>query len=375
MASELSASGFVKPDLVKYDPAAHAELMAGYCIGAQAGERILLSGGVQTLPLFEEVARALLRRGALPVLRLEYPGQAEDFAQLASDLILESLHPAELADVQAIDGSIRLMTHSLPRLGASTDPTRQARRVKATQPLSAARSSKKWTLTQYPTPQGAAAAGMGLPEYEDFVSRAMFLNTPDPVAEWGKVRVRQAQLIERLSRADQIRVLAPQTDLTLSVRGRTWANSDGKRNMPSGEVFVSPIEDSAEGQIYFGLPSEYAGQPVEGITLRLKAGQIVEAHAEIGDDVLQAALSTDSGARFLGEIGIGSNDGIQTPSRNILYDEKIGGTVHLAAGRSYPETGGLNQSAIHWDMICDLRGNGGQILLDGEVFQENGLFV
>lgn len=203
----------------------------------------------------------------------------------------------------------------------------------------------------------------------------MFLNTPDPVAEWGTVRLQQARLIERLSRADQIRILAPGTDLTLSVRGRTWANSDGKRNMPSGEVFVSPLEDSAEGQIYFGLPSEYAGQPVEGITLHLKRGQIVEAHAEVGNDVLQAALATDSGARFLGEIGVGSNAGIQTPSRNILYDEKISGTVHLAAGRSYPETGGLNQSAIHWDMICDLRGNGGQVLLDGKVFQENGLFV
>lgn len=160
MAPEL-----IQPEPTQYDPAAHAELMAGYCINAQAGERILLSGSLQTLPLFEEVARALLRRGALPVLRLKYPGQAEDFARLASDPVLESLHPAELADIQAIDGSIRLLTHSLPGQGHDVDPTRQARRLKAVQPLSAARSSKKWTLTQYPTPQGAAAAGMSLPEY------------------------------------------------------------------------------------------------------------------------------------------------------------------------------------------------------------------
>ncbi|AWN24589.1 aminopeptidase [Deinococcus irradiatisoli] len=349
--------------------------MAGYCIYAQPGERILVMGNVQTVPLFSEVARALLRRGALPALRLEYPGQQEDFVRLAPDDLLDLLHPAELADMHGIDGSIRLMTHSLPGQGEGVDPKRQARRSKVQGPLNAARSSKKWTLTQYPTPQGAAAAGMSQAQYEDFVSRAMFLNAPDPVAEWGKVREMQAKLIERLSVTDKIRIVAPGTDLTLSVKGRSWANSDGKRNMPSGEVFVSPLEDSAEGQIYFGLPTEYQGQPVEGITLRFEGGKIVQARAEVGDAVLQAALDTDPGARFLGEIGIGTNYGIQTPSRNILYDEKIGGTVHLAAGRSYPETGGTNQSAVHWDMICELRGNGGQILLDGEVFQENGAFV
>ncbi len=362
-------------DLVTYDPALHAELMAGYCIYAQPGERILLIGNVQTVPLFSEVARALLRRGALPALRLEYPGQQEDFARLAPDDLLDLLHPADMADMRAIDGSIRLITHSLPGQGDGVDPQRQARRSKVLGPLNALRSSKKWTLTQYPTPQGAAAASMDEAHYADFVSRAMFLNTPDPVAAWGEVRGMQAKLIERLSVTDKIRILAPGTDLTLSVKGRTWANSDGKRNMPSGEVFVSPIEDSAEGQIFFGLPTEYQGRPVEGISLRFEAGKIVYAHAEVGDDVLQAALSTDHGARFLGEIGIGTNYGIQTPSRNILYDEKIGGTVHLAAGRSYPETGGLNESAVHWDMICELRGNGGQILLDGEVFQENGAFL
>ncbi|WP_420596204.1 aminopeptidase [Deinococcus sp.] len=360
--------------LIAYDPAAHGELMASYCIYAQPGERIQVSGNVQTLSLFEEVARALLRRGARPALQLTYPLQAEDFARLASDAVLDLLHPAELADVAALDGSIRLLTHSLPEQGAGVDPARRARRIKAMSPLGDLRASKKWTLTQYPTPQGAAAAGMSQAEYADFVMRAMFLDFPDPVAKWGEVRQMQAGLIERLSRADQIRIQSPGTDVTLSVKGRTWANSDGKRNMPSGEVFVSPIESSAEGHIFFGLPSEYLGQPVEGISLTFEGGQIVQAHAEVGDDVLQAALGSDPGARFLGEIGIGSNFGIQTPSRNILYDEKIGGTVHLAAGRSYPETGGLNHSAIHWDMICDLRG-GGQIWLDGELFQDGGRFV
>ena len=359
--------------LVAYDPAAHAELLAGYCIYAGLGERIAVSGNLQTLPLLEELNRALLRRGALPALRLEYPGQAEDFINLASGAVLDWLHPTDLFDAEHTDGSVRLLTHRLPG-GAASDPVRATRRMSAAAPLGAIRSRKKWALTQYPTPQGAAAAGMSEARYADFVSRAMFLDTPDPVAAWGEVRAMQSRLIERLQHADIIRIQAPGTDLSLSVRGRTWANSDGKRNMPSGEVFVSPIEDSAEGQIYFGLPSEYLGQSVEGITLRFERGRIVQARAEVGDEILQAALGTDPGARFLGEIGIGSNAGIQTPSRNILYDEKILGTVHLAAGRSYPETGGLNHSAVHWDMICDLRG-GGSISLDGEVFQEGGVFV
>ena len=367
-----------KPDqkLLPYDPAAHAELMAGYCIDARPSERIQVSGQVQTLPLFAAVSRALLRRGAWPALRLEYPDQAEDVARLLPDDVLDKLHPAELTDAEGMDGSIRLLAHALPDRGQAASPERRARRIKAAQPLANIRSSRKWTLTQFPTPQGAAAAGMTQAQYDDFVMRAMFLDRSDPHAAWGEIKAMQATLIERLSRADLVRIQAPGTDLTLSVKGRIWANSDGRRNMPSGEVFVSPLEQSAEGQIYFGLPSEYMGQPVEGITLRFRAGKIVQAHAEVGGEVLQAALDTDPGARFLGEIGIGTNAGIQTPSRNILYDEKIGGTVHLAAGRSYPETGGLNHSAIHWDMICDLRGSaGGSISLDGEPFQVAGRLV
>ncbi len=202
----------------------------------------------------------------------------------------------------------------------------------------------------------------------------MFLDQPDPVSGWVAVRERQAHLIERLSRADVVRIVGPETDLTLRVGGRTWANSDGKRNMPSGEVFTGPHEDSAEGHIYYALPTMVGGRTVSGIRLTFQAGRVVQASAEVGEDVLLSSLNTDAGARLLGELGIGTNYGIQTPSRNILFDEKIGGTVHLALGKSYPETGGVNASALHWDMICDLRG-GGEILLDGEVFQRSGQFV
>jgi aminopeptidase len=206
------------------------------------------------------------------------------------------------------------------------------------------------------------------------VRRALFLDRPDPVAAWQELRDMQERLIERLARARELRIEAEGTDLVLQVEGRTWVNSDGRRNMPSGEVFTGPLEDSAEGRIRFTIPSSPRGVEVADIDLELRAGRVVDARAERGDDVLKATLDTDEGARRLGEVGIGTNTGIDRPIGNILFDEKIGGTVHLAVGRSYPETGGLNESAVHWDMICDLR-RGGRLSADGEVIQRDGRFV
>ncbi len=206
------------------------------------------------------------------------------------------------------------------------------------------------------------------------VERALFLDRDDPVAAWGALRDRQARLIDRLAGASELRIEAEGTDLRLGVAGRTWVNSDGKRNMPSGEVFTGPLEDSAEGRIRFTIPSSPRGVEVAGIELELRAGVVVDARAERGHEYLLATLDTDPGARRLGEIGIGTNTGIDRPIGAILFDEKIGGTVHLAVGRSYPETGGVNESAVHWDMICDLRG-GGTLSADGEVIQQDGVFT
>ncbi|GGJ84851.1 aminopeptidase [Deinococcus aquiradiocola] len=355
-----------------YIPARHAELLAAYCLDAQPGQRVQVSATTLALPLLEALNRELLTRGARPVLRIEYPEQLDDFYRYASDDLIDQLHPADLYDMGANEATLRILT---PQDSvADSRPERRARHARALAPLAQLRSQRRWSLTLYPTLAGAQAAGMTLPEYEDFVARAMFLDQPDPVSGWVAVRERQAHLIERLSRADVVRIVGPETDLTLRVGGRTWANSDGKRNMPSGEVFTGPHEDSAEGHIYYALPTMVGGRTVSGIRLTFQAGRVVQASAEVGEDVLLSSLNTDAGARLLGELGIGTNYGIQTPSRNILFDEKIGGTVHLALGKSYPETGGVNASALHWDMICDLRG-GGEILLDGEVFQRGGQFV
>jgi aminopeptidase len=206
---------------------------------------------------------------------------------------------------------------------------------------------------------------MRLDEYASFVVRALFLDQEDPVAGWRALSVRQATLVQRLAGAHEIRIEAEGTDLTLSVKGRTWINSDGRRNMPSGEVFTGPHERSANGTIRFDIPSSPRGVEVADIEVEFRDGEVVRARAQRGDGYLQAALGTDAGARYLGELGIGTNIGIDRPTGSILFDEKMAGTVHLALGRSYPETGGQNVSALHWDMICDLR-RGGRLTADGE---------
>jgi len=215
---------------------------------------------------------------------------------------------------------------------------------------------------------------MGSRDYEAFVRRALFLDHADPVAQWRALSARQDLLVERLQSVTEIRIEAEGTDLSLRVDGRRWINSDGRRNLPSGEVFTGPHELSASGTIRFDVPSNIRGADVAGVQLTFDGGRVVSAHAERGGDRLAAALATDQGARFLGELGIGTNTGIDRATGSTLLDEKIAGTVHLALGRSYPETGGVNVSALHWDLICDLR-RGGQMSVDGELLIRDGALV
>ena len=211
-------------------------------------------------------------------------------------------------------------------------------------------------------------------QYEEFLARALFLDRPDPVAAWSELSRRQEALAGRLASAEEIRVEAEGTDLRLRVGGRRWINSDGRRNMPSGEVFTGPLEDSASGTIRFTIPSNPRGVEVGDVELTFAGGEVVAARAGHGDDYLQSALATDTGARYLGELGIGTNAGIDRPTGSILLDEKMAGTVHLALGRSYPETGGTNFSALHWDLICDLR-SGGRLFVDDAPLDLTGVAV
>jgi aminopeptidase len=347
-----------------------AELLCDYCFEIKPNQTLLLQTTTEALPLVRAIHNALLEREAFPVLKLQYPEQLEDVYAHARDAQLEHLATAEIEQMRHVDAFLRI---EAPRVNAQTSSPERAMQYRRTAAqLSDARAGKPWCVTLYPTESAARTANMTLPEFEDFVTGAMFLHLDDPVQGWQGICELQAGLIERLQQAKTIRLETARTDITLRVDGRTWRNSDGKRNMPSGEVFTSPLENSANGVAHFDVPTVFSGFPVSGVTLEFKDGQVVKARAEEGEAYLLQALEIDAGAKFLGEIGIGTNSGITKATRNILFDEKIGGTAHLAIGKSYTECGGTNQSALHWDLIMDLRG-GGRIWVDGEVFQENGV--
>ncbi|HEV3002183.1 MAG TPA: aminopeptidase [Solirubrobacteraceae bacterium] len=356
------------------DPAAFARLLAGYCLEVRPGQQVVVRSTTLAAPLMLELQRELLEREAWPLLRVELPGQTRGYYAHARDAHLDGYAPLAMEEAKRADVSLAIQAPENTRALAGIDPERLARAAVGRQPVRREALKRRWCLTVWPTDALAQEASMALPDFEAFVRAALFLDQPDPVAAWGGLRDFQAGLVERLSRAGTIRIEAEGTDLSLDVRGRTWVNSDGRRNMPSGEVFTGPHETSANGTIRFDVPSSPAGVHVEGVTLTLRDGEVVAARADQGDDYLQRALETDAGARRLGELGIGTNFGIARPVGTILFDEKIGGTVHLALGRSYPETGGRNESALHWDLICDLR-RGGRITADGEVIQADGEFV
>lgn len=353
----------------------YARLLVGYCTEVSPGDRVMLAVETPATELARALAREVLRAGGEPFLRLTYPEYAADVVSLAGDALLDAAPTAALEEMRAMDAFIRVAAPTNTRGLQSADKERLMRLQRRNQPVQEQRvHHTRWVGTLFPTAAGAQAAGMDLDAYERFVFDAMYLYEEEPARHWDELRAFQDRLIERLAGASEVRLEAPGTDLRLRVAGRTWVNSDGRRNMPSGEVFTGPHEHSASGTITFGVPSNVQGVLVEQVRLVFEDGRVVEASAGQGQDMLDAQLASDEGARYLGELGIGTNDRIRVATQSTLFDEKIGGTVHLALGRSYPQTGGTNDSAIHWDLVCDLR-SGGRILLDGEPFQENGRFL
>ncbi len=355
------------------DAAAFADLLAGYCLEVEPGQEVLVRSTTLAEPLLLEVQRAVLAREGWPLLRVELPGATAAFHRHALDRHLDTFPEVSFAETKKCHARLGIQAPENTRALVGIDPERLARAAQARKPLREQAMRKRWCATLWPTQAGAQQAGMSLADFEDFVQRALFLDQPDPERSWGELRAFQTQLIERLRSARELRIESAGTDVTLSVKGREWVNSDGKRNMPSGEVFTGPHEASASGIVRFDVPSSPAGVDVAGVALQFEDGLVVGARAERGEDYLQRALLTDDGARRLGEIGIGTNFGIDRAIGATLFDEKIGGTVHLALGRSYPETG-KNESALHWDLICDLR-PGGRLSADGEVVVQDGRFA
>jgi aminopeptidase len=355
------------------DPAAFAELLAGYCLEVTEQQQVLVRSTTLAEPLLLELQRALLSRGAFPLLRTELPGATLNFYRHAQDLHYDLIAPFEFEEAKRVDATLSIQAPANTRGLTSVDPELMARYARARRHIRNETLKRRWATTLWPTEANAQEAGMSLVDFGGFVERALFLDQPDPVASWGELRAFQDTLIARVAKASTLRIEAPGTSLEIGVKGRGWVNSDGKRNMPSGEVFTGPHEASANGHVRFGVPSSPAGVEVAGVELEFRDGEVVSARAERGQSYLDRALATDDGSRRLGEVGIGTNFGIDRPIGAILFDEKIGGTVHLALGRSYPETGGKNVSALHWDLILDLRA-GGRLWADDDLVQQDGRF-
>lgn len=351
----------------------HAQLLVGYCLEVQPGQNVRIETSTAGEQLARALVREVLRAGGVPHLRLSYPELLEDILELASDSYFGTEPVIDIAEAEAVDATIYALAAHNTRSRQGADKDRYVQHVRRSQPVRRVFQERgtTWTLTLHPTEATAQDAGLSLDAFAHQVYDAMFLFDADPAARWGEVRARQARLIELLAQADVVRIVADDTDLELRVRGRTWRNSDGRTNMPSGEIYTAPVEDSANGHIRFGVRSSVNGVEVRDIRLTFVDGEVVRAEAATGDDLLQAQLGIDRGARYLGELGIGTNENIRAATGNILLDEKIGGTVHLALGASIPGTGGMNDSAIHWDMICDLR-EGGTLFVDGEPFIKDG---
>lgn len=351
-----------------------ARTLVRYCIAARKGQTVGVSGGVLAAPLFAAVYEELLAAGAFPALNMAPDGLGEILYQKGQKHHFTTITPYQRAYAKCVDATISIYSQSNTRALSAADPKKQVQLSRTMRPISEILAHKRWVITLFPTDAYAQDAEMSLRAFEDFVYGATFSDERDPVAAWKAIGKKQERLIARLRGADKIRIVGPDTDIELSVKGRKFVNSAGHRNMPSGEVFAAPVETSAEGHIRFDYPICAYGREISGVRLVFRKGAVVEAHAEKHADFLKTMLASDPGAKRLGELGIGTNRKIQRFVKSILFDEKIGGTIHLALGRSPLDTHGKNQSAIHWDLIKDLR-HGGAIYVDGRAFEKDGKFV
>jgi len=354
-----------------------ANVLVNYSVAVRQGDWVVIQSPILGEPLADACVRATLAAGGNPLAIFLSGTVQETMLREASDTQLKFISPAVHAIIEQADVSIGILAPSNTRTLASVDPSRMAIQSKAMEPLletyltRAAKGALRWTAAQYPTEASAQDAGMSLREYEDFVYSAGLLDQPDPVQAWRSLGERHQRLIDYLKDKSTIQITGPGTDLSLSVAGRTWINDRGKENFPGGEVFTGPVEDSIEGVIEFTYPAYLQAHEVTGVNLEFEHGVVVNARATSGGDFLQEMLDMDEGARRLGEFAFGTNPGIQIFTKNTLFDEKIGGTLHMALGRAYPGTGGTNVSALHWDMVYNLR-EGSEVRVDEELFSRNG---
>jgi aminopeptidase len=356
-----------------------AETLVNYCTEVRPGDWVLVRGHVLAMPLVEEVIKHVARAGGNPSILLDSDELDELFLREASKEQLQWLSPLDEMMADQLDVRIVIRAASNTRALTGLDPQRQQvyqnarRKLRQTFMQRSAEGSHRWVLTQFPCPAYAQEADMSLRDYEDFVYAATYADQPEPVQCWQRIHEKQERLVAWLQGKERVAMRGPHVDLTLSIAGRAFINSDGKRNMPSGEIFTGPVEDSVNGWVKFTYPAIRDGREVEGVEFEFREGKVARAAAQKNEAYLLSQLESDEGARYLGEFAMGTNDQIRRFTKSILYDEKIGGTIHMALGAGYPETGSRNQSSIHWDFICDMRQDS-EIWVDGELFYRNGQF-
>jgi aminopeptidase len=356
-----------------------AEILLQYSTAIQPGEWVLINANMAAQPLVEEVCRQLWSAGCRISLLWESDDLKELILDTAHDEVLGWLSPAEQMLFEQVNVVLYLDAAEDTRTLSGIAPERMKLYQRGRGLLRQIRNQRvqsgnlRWIYTQYPCHALAQEAGLGLRAYQDFAYRALYADQPDPVECWRAMQQRQQGWVNWLGGRHEVTLRGDNVDLKLSITGRTFVNACGKSNLPDGEIFTGPVENSVNGWVRFSYPAIFTGRSVEGIDLRFEDGRVTSAHATQDEDFLLTMLETDAGARYLGEFAIGTNYAIRNFSRNILYDEKIGGTIHLALGNGYPETGSLNHSLIHWDLICDMRQEG-EILVDGDLLFRNGEF-
>ncbi len=357
-----------------------AKVLVHYSLGVKKGDRLSIVTYPSAAPLVQELVREALRAGGYPETSVTLPGIQEIVFKEGSDEQLAYIPATRRIINNEYETILQIFSQENTKAMSGADPARMMVAQKAQRELGAiftqrsAEGSVRWSIAMFPTNAYAQDADMSLSDFEEFVYRACFLNDEDPVARWQELSAQQERLVQWLKGKQTIHVKGQDTDLTLSIAGRNFINADGKKNFPDGEFFTSPVETSANGYIRYSFPASFGGRSVEDVRLRFENGVVVEATAAQGQDYLEKMLSADEGARRLGEFAFGNNRNVDRCTKNILFDEKMGGTIHLALGRGFPEIGGVNESAIHWDMVCDLR-SGSEIRVDGELFSKDGKFV
>lgn len=353
-----------------------ARLLVQYSLEIQPGQTLAILSTPLADELLEEVYAEALRAGAHAYVLMELPNQWELFYKYSADFQLDYVSPFYKTVAESFDARLYIDAPENTRLFSSVDPAKMARRSRAYRQTNkfffdrTASGEFRWCTTLYPTQALAQEADMSLTDYQEFVYAAGKLNEPDPAALWRREGKKQQELAAWLQSKRAVSIQGADIDLKLSIEGRRFEISDGKFNFPDGEIFTGPVEDSAEGWVRFRYPAIERGSEVKDVELWFEQGKVVREQAAKGAEALTQTLDTDAGARYLGEWGIGTNYDIPRFSKNMLFDEKLGGTIHLALGASYPETGGKNSSGIHWDMLCDMADS--EIRVDGEVFYRNG---